>query len=248
MMAAMAGRSRISTFAAGEAILDQGQPSDRIGILVRGTVKVVHLTEEGDEQVLQLLSPGDMIGNPFGDESGVSWEAATEITLCSMPQVALDHIGRDNPALYRAFLSGALHELEEQRLWTAAMRGRSTLQRLAFWLGRQPVSASDHGGAIVEINLSRRDLASLLDMSVETLCRSLHQVEQRGAIDLLTPDRISVLERAMLERLGAVEEELTAPRLRGNRRQASRKMLQDAAAPKHSGGPNGAGRGGRQHA
>lgn len=229
----MAGRVRMSTYASGDAIIEQGQPCDRICIVVRGSVKVVHLTEDGDEQVLQLLDPGDLIGDPFGSESGVSWEAATEVTLCSMPQMALDHLAREHPSVYRAYLAGAVHELEEQRLWAAAMRGRSTLQRLAYWLGKQPSLASDQGGAIIEIALSRRDLSSLLDMSVETLCRSLHQIEQRGAIRLLSPNTVSVLDYATLYRLSSVEEELAAPRVKikvGPR--ANKRLLRDAAAAK----------------
>ena len=242
-MAAVGTRARTATYAAGAAILDQGQPANKVCILVRGTVKVVHLTEDGDEQVLQLLHPGDMIGDPFGGDSGVSWEAATEATLCWMPVSALDAICREYPALYRAYLAGAVHELEEQRLWAAAMRGRSTLQRLAFWLNRQPASASDHAGAIIEIALSRRDLASLLDMSVETLCRSLHQIEQRGAIRLLAPDMVAVIDQATLRRLSCVEEELAAPQMvpSRKRRRGSRKLLHEAAAskPQANGRPGG---------
>jgi len=236
-MEAVATRARRSTHAQGEAIIDQGEPSDRICILVRGIVKVVHLTEDGDEQVLQLLNPGDLIGDPFGSESSVSWEAATEVTLCGLPRLALDHLARQHPSLYRAYLAGAVRELEEQRLWSAAMRGRSTLQRLAYWLGEQSSSASDHGGAIIEFGLSRRDLSSLLDMSVETLCRSLHQIEQRGAIRLVSPNTIAVRDHAALRRLASVEPELAAPRRRTRAAtpRAGKKLLRDAATPKPAG-------------
>ena len=36
-------------------------------------------------------------------------------------------------------------------------------------------------------------LASLLEMTVETLCRALHLIEERGAIRLVTPDIVEVL-------------------------------------------------------
>lgn len=236
--AVLEGRARSSTFAAGATILEQGEPCSRVGTLVRGTVKVVHLTEDGDEQVLQLRRPGDLIGDPFGEESGVGWQAATDVTMCWLPRASLDGVFREVPMLYRAFLAGAVRELQDQRLWAAALRGRSTVQRLAYWLARQPVAASDSGAVIVEIELSRRDLASLLDMSVETLCRSLHQIEQRGAIRLLAPHMMAVTDPAALRRLSSVEEELAAPRIRAPKAaRRDKAFLYIAADP---GSPKGA--------
>lgn len=196
--AALAARSRVSHFAAGTPILEQGEVAEKVGNILSGNVKVVNMTEDGTEQVLGLLSAGDVVGDPLQGQNSVSWEAATDVTMCWVPRAALEGLMHDHKSLVEGYLGAVVKQLDAQRMWSASLRGHGTVQRVAGWLMQQVPVLNDEGHPIIQIRLTRRDLSSLLDMTVETLCRSLHQLEEKGAVHMLAPDTVMVTRATTL--------------------------------------------------
>ena len=204
---AIAGRSTLSRYRQGTEILSQGEPVSKVGIVVSGLVKIAMINEFGDEHVLQLLHDGELVGDPFAAECAFSWEAATDVELCWMTPAALAAMLRENPSVYRGYMGVLMQQMHEQHFSTASLRGRNTLQRLAYWLLAQTPMTSDDLKPLIRILLSRRDLASLLDMTVETLCRVLRQLDDRKAIRLLAPDLVQVTDIVRLRILAKDHDE-----------------------------------------
>ncbi|WP_191090185.1 Crp/Fnr family transcriptional regulator [Histidinibacterium aquaticum] len=182
----------------GDELALQGEPSERIGILSSGLVKIVMITEDGEHHLLQLLRPGQIVGDPSRSENAFSWEAATRAEVCWINRETFAAIAREHPQLCKACLTVLGDQLEEHRLWVAAMRGRNAIQRIAFWLVQQVPDCQDGRPAVLRITLPRRDLASLLDMTGETLCRGLRHLSDRGAIHLHTSDRVEIRDLVRL--------------------------------------------------
>lgn len=197
-LAVLSVRSQHVRYKSGDEIALQGERSDRIGIISTGLVRVVLMTEDGEHHLLQLLKPGQIVGDPYRPENAFSWEAVISTEICWINRQTLEKLMHDHPQVHQAYLSVIARQLEDHRLWAAAMRGRNTLQRTAFWVVQQLSPVAEGSAEIIQIELSRRDLASLLDMTVETLCRSLHQLADRDAIALLAPDEIKVLNPTKL--------------------------------------------------
>lgn len=203
----IATRTHQSRFDQGATILDQGEPARRIGIILSGLVKIVLIDEEGEEHLIQLLHTGEMVGDPFASESACSWQAATDCELCWLAPGTLAAAVRDHPEAYGRQLEAAMRLVQEQRFAQIALRGRNALQRVAHWLFLQAPREATPAPVLLRIVLTRRDLASLLEMTVETLCRALHQLEERGAIRLAAPDLIDLRDRTLLKRLGRGHDE-----------------------------------------
>ncbi len=197
----IAHRSTRSLFSPRSQILVQGEVQDRIGVIVSGLVKIVLNDERGEEHLLQLLHAGEIVGDPLSSECAFSWEAATEVDLCWLPPSTLSAATRHNPEAYQRQLDALLWQVHEQQFAQAALRGRNSLQRLANWLLLQLPPETAPAPVRMRILLTRRDLASLLEMTVETLCRVLHQAEERGAIRLVTPDLVELRDRPRLRLL-----------------------------------------------
>ena len=194
----IANRTTMTHFARGTPILIQGEPEARVGVIVSGLAKVVLVEETGEEHLLQLLHPGVLVGDPFATESPFSVEAATDVDLCWLPSSILASAIRQFPAAYRCQLDATTRQANELRFAHVALRGRNALERLAHWILLQIPDDVPSPPQRLQIVLSRRDLASLLEMTVETLCRSLHQLEDRKAIRLLTPETLDVIDRDRL--------------------------------------------------
>lgn len=178
----------------GDELIAQNLTIDKIGIIATGLVKVCMITEDGDEFVLQVLGAGQIVGEIGRSETAFSWEAATPVGICWIPLSVLDGLMRDFPAIYRALLAMTSQQLEDMRLWAAAMRGRNTLQRIAYWLLVNIDDADVAEKPIIKIALTRRDLASFLDMTSETLCRGLSQLAGRRAVRLRAVDLIELTD------------------------------------------------------
>lgn len=190
------------SFQQGETILPGGQVPARIGIILSGLVKIATIDEQGNEHVLQLLHPGEMIGDPFGAPAPFSHDAATETRICLTQRAVVKEAFDRQPSAYAAHLRIAMRQQLEHHFAQLALRGRNSLQRIACWISTQVTAPGADRVLSVRILLSRKDLASLLEMTVETLSRNLHQLEDRGVIRIVTPERLEILDLARLRLLG----------------------------------------------
>jgi CRP-like cAMP-binding protein len=200
-------RATQTRFAAGTPILIQGEPASRAGIVMSGLVKIVLNDEDGSEHVIQLLHAGEMVGDPDASDCSYSWQAATDVELCWVPTSALAAAIRRCPEALHCQLDATMRQVREQRFAQVALRGRNAMQRVAHWLYLQSPTEVTLAPVRLRILLTRRDLASLLEMTVETLCRSLHQLEERGAIQLAAPDLIDLRDWARLKLLSRAQED-----------------------------------------
>lgn len=203
-----------SRYDQGAEISAQGEDTDKVGVVASGLVKIVMITEDGDEYLLQVLHPGQIVGNPCRQNNAFSWEAATDAEVCWMTRSAFESFVQKRPQHYAAYLAAMASQLEDLQLLMLKMRGRNTMQRVACWLMEQAQGARGNENPVITIELTRRDLASLLDMSIETLCRGLHQLEDKGVITMHASDLIEVTNVPKLRVLGKCHDEAVSTALR----------------------------------
>lgn len=193
-------------FRQGETILPGGQVPARVGIILSGLVKICTIDEHGNDHVLQILHPGEMVGDPFGASVPFSFDAATDATLCLTQRAPMKEAFDRHPDSYAAHLRIAMRQQLELHFAQLSMRGRNSLQRIAYWISTQTPEAGPDRVLSVRILLSRRDLASLLEMTVETLSRNLHQLEDRGVIRIVTPERLEILDATQLRLMARFQD------------------------------------------
>src|SRR5690606_4388138 len=61
-LSVIAGKATMRTYERGEFIHRAGDPSDKLFIVHKGTVKVYRLSDSGKEQLMRILNPGDFAG------------------------------------------------------------------------------------------------------------------------------------------------------------------------------------------
>ena len=199
---ALSRRVQKFLYARGSEIVSQGNGDDGIGLIASGLAKATTITERGDEYTLQILRRGQLAGNPDIRDETITWQAATDATICRISTSGWQDFLRLDPSHFQSYLVAVEAQFHEMQNWMILMRGRTTTQRVAVWLLSQvPAAASGATCPSINIQLTRRDLASLLDMTVETLCRALHTLQEKGAIDLVTPEQIEVSDLARLRLL-----------------------------------------------
>jgi CRP/FNR family transcriptional regulator, cyclic AMP receptor protein len=174
-------------FPRGHTVFVEGEPGDRLYIIISGKVKVGRRAPDGRENLLTILGPSDMFGELSIFDPGPRTSSVTAIT-------DLRTVSMNRDAL-RAWIAGR-PEIAEQLLRVLARRLRRTNNNLADLIftdvpGRvakqmlQLVQrfGSQEGDALrVTHDLTQEEIAQLVGASRETVNKALADFAQRGWI------------------------------------------------------------------
>ena len=208
-LAAITHRMRVS---AGRTIYGVAEPTRSFAIIISGVVKLVTTKPDGRQQIVGLQFPSDFVGRPLTDRSSLSAEAATTLELCCFSGRAFEALMREHPDIERALLKRVLADLDLARDW-AFLLGRMTaqekvatlLQVIAERLAPPSIcGCADalHGTGLL-LPLSRMEMAECLGLRLETVCRQITQLKNRGIIATFGRRRFEVLDMDALRQCTA---------------------------------------------
>jgi CRP/FNR family cyclic AMP-dependent transcriptional regulator len=177
-------------YAPDKAVFFQGDPSDSLYILVKGSVKVVKASEDGHEKILDILGPGEIFGE-FAMLDGHPRSAT--VTTCEPTELA--SISRSD---FRAFVS-TRPEILWKVLASLCERARKTSTDMLDMTSREVPSrlltalsqlAEKHGqvaadgSCLIGGSFGINDLVAMVGSSREVVSRLLHRYQEEGLIEL----------------------------------------------------------------
>jgi CRP/FNR family transcriptional regulator, cyclic AMP receptor protein len=180
---------RITRWTRGELLVRAGDPAVSAIVLTVGVVKIQKLTGHGEEVVLGISGPGDLLGEIAAvrdaprSASAVALESVTGVVVAV---TALRRFLLQHPSTTLALLDLSLrrlHAADERRLEFAT---RTTLTRVASRLVEltDRFGETGHDGAIdVALAINQEELASWSASSLESTARALRTLRQLGAIE-----------------------------------------------------------------
>lgn len=172
-------------FSRRQTIFFEGDPIRHIALLLSGCVKVTQFSPNGQEVILRLNGPGEMVGmlglHAKGNHSSTA-RTVQMATALVWDAAHFEAVSERFPLLRRntaRVLEQRLHELEERfrEISTEKVSPRlsSQLLRLLTQVGKR---VNDE----VEIGLSREELAQLTGTTLFTVSRLLSQWEVQGIV------------------------------------------------------------------
>ena len=187
-------------FSRNEEIYGEGEAAEYLYKVVSGAVRMYKLLADGRRQIGAFYLPGDMFGFEPGDMHAASAEAIGDATVLVFKRSAvLSLAARDSDVA--------------RRLWemTARELGRSQKHALLLILSAQERVASfllematrSRASSEIELPMSRQDIADYLGLTIETISRTLSQLESVGAIAVPAARRITFCNSGTLSRLNA---------------------------------------------
>ncbi len=187
-------------FARHSEIYGENEPADYLYKVVSGTVRTYKVLVDGRRQIGGFHLPGDMFGFESGNEHTFSAEAITDCKILVIRRSAVIALAaRDNDVAQQMW---ALTARELQRVQDhIIVLIKSAQERVAGFLLEMAGRAA--GGGAVELPMSRQDIADYLGLTIETVSRTLTQLEKTAAIELPTSRRIVLRNRSALRRLNA---------------------------------------------
>jgi CRP/FNR family transcriptional regulator, nitrogen oxide reductase regulator len=168
-------------------IFHAGDLNREVLLLTEGCVKITQLGENGSEIILRLNSPGELVGAVGELRQGGHTSTAEALVPCKAVVwniAGFEALSERYPLLQRntmRILARRLQELEGRFL-------EISTERVAPRLARELLRLLAHVGRkvddVVEIHLSREELAQLTGTTLFTVSRLLSSWEQGGILSL----------------------------------------------------------------
>ena len=172
------------TFGHGEILFMQGQPSSCLFAISAGTVKICTHNPDGREQIVGLSSPRSLLVGLQSlnhDRYAYSAIAASDVRACKISHRTLLETLRDRGDLAIRLIEAMTAQLAHSRALMEVLGHKCAAAKIAsFLLLMTPVSDKHNGN--FELPFSRLEIASLLGLSEETVCRMMASMKREGAI------------------------------------------------------------------
>jgi CRP/FNR family nitrogen fixation transcriptional regulator len=185
-------------FGRNEEIYGEGDPADYFYKVIIGTVRTYKILNDGRRQITAFYLPGDVFGlemDEFHTTSAESISASKVLVVKRSTLIAL--AGRENEVAQQLWTMTAreLHRAQGHSLLLI----KSAQERVAAFL--LEMAARLPAGDTVELPMSRQDIGDYLGLTIETVSRTLTQLENDAANALPSSRRVVLRNRPALNRL-----------------------------------------------
>lgn len=178
----------------GHTIYQADEKSEGLYIVHRGRVKIYRLAANGKEQLVRILEPGDFTGelSLFSESVHDAFAEALEpVELCVMGRVNFQAFLLKYPAIALKVLAEFSSRLAFSEKQAASMAMNSVDTRVAMYLADL---VEEQNSQNITLPMSRKDIASHIGTTPETVSRKLADFEDHGWIRQTTQKSITVLD------------------------------------------------------
>ena len=188
-------------------VFAEGEEAQGFYVVVSGRVKLYKLSPEGKEQILHLTGPGQAFAEAAlfaGGGYPATAECLSAARLLFFPRGAFLALLGTRPQLALNIIAGLSWRLREFVRLIEELALQSASARVAKYLLDEALrtGAGHEPGAVVELAVSKGQLAARLGTAGETLSRTLAKLRDRGALRV-EGRRITLLDPDALERTAA---------------------------------------------
>lgn len=170
-------------FPAGSSLFRQGDDGRYIFSVRQGMVKLNRLRQNGDQRIMRILRPGDVVGLEaiVASQYGYDAIALDSVLVCRIPVEVIQQLDCESPRLHKKLLERWHQTLIEADEWMAELTSGTARVRLAKLLLKMRNPAQPALSTL----FSRDDIGSMLCMTMETASRTINAFQREGKISSL---------------------------------------------------------------
>jgi CRP/FNR family nitrogen fixation transcriptional regulator len=182
-----------------EEIFGEGEAAEYVYQVISGSVRTHRLLRDGRRQIDEFHFVGDYFGIEAGDVHRVTAEAMVDTTVRMVRRGALSELAAQRSDVAKALFRLTVAGLQRSQDHVLMLGRKSACERVVGLL----MDLADRVGAREELDvpMSRQDMADYLGLTIETVSRTLTQLQADGVIALPTTRHIVLRDRAALRRL-----------------------------------------------
>lgn len=194
----------LADFPSGHQLFAQGEPGDRVFVIISGLVKVSCDQANGHHVVRRLLGPGDVIGELEIFDPGPRSETAhcqTLVRTAWLTRATTHRLAQQHPAVALQWLQGLTRQIRDREAEITGMLTVDVSARVA----RQIMLLADRFGEKIDgtvhvyHSLTRHEFAQLAGARREAVSQALAKFVERGVL-ITTPGGFDITDIAALRR------------------------------------------------
>jgi CRP/FNR family transcriptional regulator len=181
----------------GDMIYQAGDMSEKLYVVHEGQIKISRLSEDGKEQVIRVLGPGEFLG----ELALFSHMPMTDFAQALMPTTVCIINGNEIKNRINKYPNIALKIIEELSKRLERIENlveNINLHSVEWRLAQVLLNMADELNE-VELNTSKGNFASQIGMSQETLSRKLTLFQDKKLIKQMGHRRIFILDKKGLQ-------------------------------------------------
>ncbi len=192
-----------------ELLFGQGANPEGLFCIISGQVKIFQTGIDGRDQIVRLAGPGDPIGYRalFSDEPyNASAEAIEDCEICFIDKAAVMDLLEDKPRFMRRLLQWLGQDLRQAEERLRQFAQKPVRERLAETLVilAQAFGKAVPGGILLDIRLTRQEIAELAGTVLETAVRCMSEFKKENLLigegrALILPDPKALAEVARMD-------------------------------------------------
>lgn len=179
-----------------ELIYRAGEESDSLYIINKGNVRIYRLAESGKEQLVRILKPGDFTGEMaiFSESIHDSYaEAIVDTKICLIKRADFQELLLNYPSVSLKVITEFSKRLKISEKQTTRFSTMKVESRIALFLV-ESLNREEPEMLELTLSMSKKDLASYLGTTPETVSRKFSYLEEQGYIRQITHKQIKIVD------------------------------------------------------
>ena len=191
------------TIKKGEPIFEEGEVTNGIYCIKDGVCKLSKLSDNGKDQIVKLVKPGELLGqrSMISDEpANLSAVALEDMEVCFIPRSEVMQFFTQNNQFSMNVMRTICDDLKGADDHMVNMAQKTVRQRLAETLIYLEDTFGKNDDGTLHIQLSREELAGMIGTATESCIRLLSELNKSEYIELIGK-KIKLLDKNKLKRL-----------------------------------------------
>ncbi|WP_298947741.1 Crp/Fnr family transcriptional regulator [uncultured Polaribacter sp.] len=191
------------TIKKGEPLFSEGEHINGIFCIKDGICKVSKMSENGRNQIVNLIKKGDILGERSlitQEASNLEAIALEDMEVCFIPKEEIIEDLEKNPKFSMSVLKDMANNLKKADNIIVDMAQKTVKQRLAETLINLKEKFDTNNDGIINVRLSREDIANIIGTATESAIRLLSDLKKKKYIEFVGKE-IKILNLPELEKI-----------------------------------------------
>jgi CRP-like cAMP-binding protein len=184
-----------------EEIFGEAEEAEFVYKVVSGAVRTYKLLSDGRRQIGVFHLPGDLFGFESSTTHKLTAEAVTDTVVLVFKRRTLEHFASRDVEVAHQLWSLTACNLDRAMERLLLLGRKTAAEKVATFL--LEMDERMHPTGAISLPMTRRDIADYLGLTLETVSRTISQLQAEGMVALSSARQITVQRRSKLQELGS---------------------------------------------